>query len=95
MPVDPRYDPAFQRGFEGTLTTAVAKRETNPLLIVAWVLAALLVVAGTVGMLVPSVGNPFTLSDYLVPLVAHAVAPWVLAAGSVLFVGGVVVQVHR
>ena len=89
---DPRYDRAYQPGFDGELTVSPPRRRP---LTAGWVVAAILLVIGAAGMLVPPAPIPITVVDYLLPLVADAISPWVLAAGATLFLGALVVRSAR
>ena len=100
---DPRYDPAYQRGYvepepvASTSRPVDAARSRNPWLALLWALAvalplggvAALLIAGAVELAPPS--DPFTY--YVLPALLEGVAPWLVAAGSSAVVGAVLIHV--
>ena len=83
--VDPRYDPAFQRGY-------VPPPAKVPWPVAPLVFSTVLIAVGTVAFLVPSPAIAISVADYVAPLVLAAVAPWLLAVGVAAFLASVVVR---
>jgi hypothetical protein len=99
--VDPRYDPAFQRGYEAPVSSVVepveASRRRNPWLVVLWILAIAFTASGiaalyysTAALSSPNLDN--TVAFYVVPQLVQAVAPWLVGVGLATLSG--VVFVH-
>ena len=98
--VDPRYDPAFQRGYEPPAPSVVEPVETrrrNPWLAVLWILAIAFTASGiaalyysTAALSSPNLDN--TVAFYVFPQLLQAVAPWLVGVGLATLSG--VVFVH-
>ena len=90
---DPRYDPAYQRGYvepeaaASTPRSMDATRSRNPWLALLWVLAALLTLGGVAALLVVGAvelappSDPFTF--YVLTALLAGVAPWLVCSGLV------------
>src|SRR5688572_8514843 len=99
---DPRYDPAFQRGYVESEAAAStprpmdATRSRNPWLALLWLLAALLTLGGVAALLIVGAvelappSGPFTF--YVLTALLAGVAPWLVASGLVAVVGAVFVH---
>ncbi len=92
--VDERYDPAFQRDYEEPEPEALPRR--NPWLILLWVLAAVLIVAGAfVISQTTSTGGDTATAVIVLPVVFAALAPWLIGTGLAALVGAVFVNALR
>lgn len=99
---DPRYDPAYQRGYvepepaASTPRSMDATRSRNPWLALLWVLAALLTLGGVAALLVVGAvelappSDPFTY--YVLTALLAGVAPWLVCSGLVAVVGAVFIH---
>lgn len=92
--VDPRFDPAFQRGYtldpelpvgEAALSTVPSLRG-NPWVVVLWILSTGMVAAGiwalwqAQAMLEDQDGDSLA-SNYVYPGILYGVSPWLIAVG--------------
>ena len=100
--VDPRYDPAFQRGYvePEPLDAPAVARGRNPWLVVLWALAIALISAGVWGtwqaeltLASPNLEN--SVSYYVLPSVLQAICPWLVGAGLGALVGAVTIHAVR
>lgn len=103
---DPRFDPAFQRGYSGAPPAdppspvapepahPAARAKRNPWLATLWALAGLLVVVGGVGYWwAASQTNPdFEVTGVVFPAVIGSLSPWVGVVGLLGVVLAVYVQ---
>jgi len=99
---DPRFDPAFQRGYVEPEPEASTSRPVdvaaprNPWLALLWVLAALLTLGGVAALLVVGAvelappSDPFTF--YVLTALLAGLAPWLVAAGVFGMVGAVFIH---
>lgn len=101
MTIDPRYDPAFQRGYDqpgpesaGPSVVAPVDTRRNPWLAVLWGLAVLLIAGGVVLLTVVPSAETAT-GVYVLPVVLPAVAPWVVGAGLAALVAAVTLHAVR
>ena len=99
---DPRYDPAFQRGYHdpepapAPIESQDATHHRNPWLALLWVLAALLTLGGVAALLVVGAvelappSDPFTF--YVLTALLAGVAPWLVCSGLAAVVGAVFIH---
>ena len=99
---NPRFDPAYQRGYVEPEPAASTPRimdattHRNPWLALLWALAALLTVGGIAARLVVGAvelappSDPFTF--YVLTELLDGVFPWLVAAGLLALVGAVFVH---
>lgn len=84
--VDPRFDPAFQRGFAGAAPdpAPAPTLRGNPWVVVLWVLGALLTGGGLWAFWQSQAmreGVDSVPSDYVFPVILEGVAPWLVLVG--------------
>lgn len=100
--VDPRFDPAFQRGF-AQAAPGPAPAPTlrgNPWVVVLWALAVLLTGGGLWAFWQSqtsrdSQGVDSVPSDYVLPVLLEGVAPWLLLVGLATLVATVFLYAVR
>jgi len=104
---DPRFDPAFQRGFDGPVEHVEASPATqlptlrgNPFIPALWITAAVFTIAGVAGQYLATFldSSPTASSatqEYVLPSVLIALSPWLFAAGLALGVAMLVIHALR
>jgi uncharacterized membrane protein YhaH (DUF805 family) len=102
-PVDPRYDPQFQRGYEppeqvDAQPSRVPRR--NPWLAVLWVLGVAMVVGGVWAtwqseLLINSPNLENSVAFYVFPGVLQSIAPWLSGVGIATIAGTVFLYAAR
>lgn len=94
---DPRYDPAFQRGYRPPASPPAPAVARNPWIGGLWIMAALFVAAGVAGQVVALLppDDSSAASYHLVPALAGALAPWFGGAGLASVIGVVILNAAR
>ncbi|MEP6479480.1 MAG: hypothetical protein ABJB03_08820 [Rhodoglobus sp.] len=107
---DPRFDPAFQRGFDAPSPSQEeplpvddpASLRSNPWVWALWIVAVVFTVGAiaaetyvTGGSLVPVSSVGTPTSVYVMPLVLVSLAPWFLGAGLAAFIGVLLLSAVR
>ena len=94
---DPRFDPAFQRGYEEP-AVVVAKARFNPWLLVLWILGIGLTAAGVWAQwqLVTVEPSSDTVNAYyVIPALLREFSPWLVAVGLAAVVAAVFLHALR
>ena len=102
---DPRFDPAFQRGYVDVTVAPPAQQPAerpvppprNPWLVVLWVLAGTLLAAGVGGYLwaVTQKNPDYEVTSVVYPAVVAALAPWLVTVALLALVLAVFVHALR
>jgi hypothetical protein len=106
---DPRFDPAFQRGFEGSAAPVergepvveVAKLRHNPWIWALWGVAVVFTTAGVIGLIPVQASfgwvaeRPDPVTAFILPALFHGLAPWFLGTGLAALIGVLIISAVR